>query len=293
MPDLLNRRRLVLALSAAPFVALGPARAADAPPAEAALIALEKTFGGHIGIAAIDTASGRELRYRADERFPFCSTFKVMAASALLARLPREPDLLAKHIAYAAVDLVTYSPITETHVGDGLRLGELTAAAIQMSDNTAANLLLREVGGPGAVTTFARSIGDDSFHLDRWETELNTAIPGDPRDTTTPAAMAKSLQKLLLGDVLSSPGRDQLKTWMLGTKTGDARIRAGVPKGWQVADKTGTGYYGTANDIGVVWPNGNRAPVVLAIYTTQTAKDAKASNEVIASAARIVAEWVG
>lgn len=293
MSTLLNRRGLLLAIAAAPLMAVGRAEAADTAAGEAALAALEKTFDGRIGVAAVDTADGRTLGHRSDERFPFCSTFKMMAVSALLARLPKDPQLLSKPIAYTAADLVPYSPVTEKHVGEGLRLGELAAVAIQMSDNTAANLLLREIGGPAALTAFARSIGDTDFRLDRWEVELNSAIPGDPRDTTTPAAMARSLQKLLLGDVLSPEGRDQLKTWMLGTKTGDARIRAGVPKAWQVADKTGSGDYGAANDIGLVWPGGSRAPIVMVIYTVQTRKDAKARNDIIASAARIVADWIG
>ena len=293
MTTLLNRRGLLLALTATPLIAIGRAQAADTQTAEAALAALEKTFGGRIGVAAIATADGRTLGHRADERFPFCSTFKVMAAAALLDRMPVAPNLLDKRVAYSATDLVPYSPETEKHVGEGMALGEIIAAAIQLSDNTAANLMLREIGGPQALTAFARSIGDTDFRLDRWEVELNTAIPGDLRDTTTPSAMAKSLRKLLLDDLLVAAGRDQLKAWMLGTKTGDARIRAGVPKSWQVADKTGTGDYGTANDIGVVWPGGSRTPVIVTIYTTQAAKDAKAQNDVIASAARIVADWVG
>jgi beta-lactamase class A len=152
--------------------------------------------------------------------------------------------------------------------------------------------LMKILGGPGAVTTFARSIGDRQFRLDRWETALNSSIPGDRRDTSTPNAMASSLQRLAFGDALEPHLQVQLRVWLRGNTTGAARIRAGVPADWQVGDKTGTGDYGTANDIGLVWPP-RRSPVVIAIYTTQGEKDAKARNDVIASAARIVVDWLG
>jgi SAM-dependent methyltransferase len=160
------------------------------------------------------------------------------------------------------------------------------------SDNTASNLLMKILGGPGAVTTFARSIGDLQFRLDRWETALNSAIPGDLRDTSTPNAMASSLQRLAFGDALEPRLQLQLRVWLQGNTTGATRIRAGVPADWQVGDKTGTGDYGTANDIGLLWPP-RRSPVVVAIYTTQSEKDAKARNDAIASAARIVVDWLG
>jgi beta-lactamase class A len=168
----------------------------------------------------------------------------------------------------------------------------LCAAALQYSDNTAANLLIRMAGGPQAVTAFARSIGDGEFRLDRWEAELNTAIPGDVRDTSTPGAMGRSLQRLVLGDALASPQREQLRDWLYGNTTGAARIKAGIPADWKIGDKTGSGDYGTANDIAVVWPPGS-APVVVAIYTTQARQDAKPRDDVISSAAKIVAGWFG
>ncbi|RYY77709.1 MAG: class A beta-lactamase, partial [Comamonadaceae bacterium] len=184
-------------------------------------------------------------------------------------------------------DLVSYSPVTQKHAGDGMTVAGLCAAALQYSDNTAGNLLIRLLGGIDAVTAYARGIGDSAFRLDRWETELNTAIPGDPRDTTTPAAMATSVQRLALGDALGAPQRAQFVAWLRGNTTGATRIRAGVPADWELGDKTGTGDYGTTNDVAVLWPPG-RPPLVMAIYFAQPASDAAARNDVLASAARIV-----
>jgi beta-lactamase class A len=280
----------MLALVATPL-----ARAADlldhapaaAPQTPAALLAgLEKEFGGRLGVAALNTADGRQVLHRDDERFPFCSTFKMMLSAAILSR---EPALLKKRITYDKSDLVPYSPVTSKHLADGMTVAELCEATLQISDNAAANLLMKQIGGPAAVTAFARSIGDTEFRQERWETALNTALPGDARDTTTPLAMAKSLQKLVLGDALPTAARKQLKDWMLGNTTGATRIRAGVPAGWPVADKTGSGDYGTVNDIAVIWPPG-KAPIVLAVYTTQPNKDDKTRPEIHGEVAKIVIE---
>jgi beta-lactamase class A len=260
--------------------------------AQAKLAKLEQTLAGRLGVFALNTANGKQLSYRGDEYFPMCSTFKVLLTSAILKRSTQIDGLMQQRIKYQQGDLVTYSPITERHLEDGMTVAALCAAAIQYSDNTAANLLMKILGGPRAVTTFARSIGDLQFRLNRWETALNSAIPGDRRDTSTPNAMASSLQRLAFGDALEPRLQLQLRVWLQGNTTGAARIRAGVPADWQVGDKTGTGDYGTANDIGVLWPPG-RSPVVVAIYTTQGEKDAKARNDIIASAARIVVDWLG
>jgi beta-lactamase class A len=237
-------------------------------------------------VAAFNTADSRQLLHRADERFPMCSTFKMMASAAVLAK---EPALLKKRIQYDKSDLLPNSPVSGKHVADGMTMAELCEAAIQYSDNAAANLLMKQIGGPAAVTAYARSIGDTEFRLDRWETELNSAIPGDPRDTTTPGAMARSLQKLVLGDGLPPAQRKQLKDWLLGNTTGATRIRAGVPADWPVADKTGAGAYGTVNDIAVLWPPG-KAPIVLAVYLTQPGKDDKLRAEIHGEVAKIVIE---
>ncbi len=252
---------------------------------------LEQTLAGRLGVFAMNTVNGKQLGYRANEYFPMCSTFKVLLASAVLKRSTQIDGLMQQRIKYQQSDLVTYSPITERHVEDGMTVSALCAAAIQYSDNTASNLLMKILGGPGAVTTFARSIGDGQFRLDRWETALNSSLPGDRRDTSTPNAMASSLQRLAFGDALEPHLQLQLRVWLQGNTTGAARIRAGVPTDWEVGDKTGTGDYGTANDLAVLWPP-RRSPVVVAIYTTQGEKDAKARNDVIASAARIVVDWL-
>ncbi|WP_105131890.1 PEN family class A beta-lactamase, Bcc-type [Burkholderia sp. BE12] len=307
-----KRRTLLLAAATAPLVltvtacasrqAAAPdettaaaAAAADAiaPAAAAATIAdLERDAGGRLGVCAIDTASGRAIEHRAGERFPFCSTFKAMLSAAVLAQSVERPGLLQQRVTYTKADLVNYSPVSGKHVGTGMTVAALCEATIQYSDNSAANLLMKLIGGPSAVTAYARSIGDDMFRLDRWEPELNTALPGDPRDTTTPAAMAASMRVLTLGDALPAAQRAQLVTWLRGNKVGDKRIRAGVPTGWTVGDKTGTGDYGTTNDAGVIWPT-SRAPIVLVVYYTQTRADARAKDDVIASVARIVAQTFG
>jgi beta-lactamase class A len=242
---------------------------------------IESESGGRLGVAAFDTGRHIQLSYRGNERFPMCSTFKVLAASSILAR---EPALLAKRIRYTTADLVPYAPVTEKHLADGMTNAELCAAAVQLSDNTAANLLMQQVGGPAGVTAFARSLGDDVFRLERWEPELNSAIPGDVRDTTTPVAMMRTLQKLTLGDALAPAPRKLLVDWMLSSPTGAARIRAGVPADWKVADKTGSGSHGSTNTIAVLFPPA-RAPVVIAVYFTQSPKQ---RNDVVASAARAV-----
>lgn len=288
-----TRRRLLCGATALPFIAWSStARAERSAAASEQLRQLEADFKGRIGVFALDAGSGEHLGHRADERFPFCSTFKMMLAAAVLGRSVHEPRLLQQRLAYSKRDLVSYSPVTEKHTGAGMTVAALCEATVQVSDNTAANVLMKRLGGPAAVTAFARSIGDETFRLDRWETELNTAVPGDPRDTTTPEAMGRSLQRLALGDALPALQRSQLQEWLRGSTTGAQRIRAGVPADWSVGDKTGTGDHGTANDIAVVWPP-HRAPLLLTVFTTQPAQDAKPRNDVIAAAARIVAGWTG
>lgn len=288
------RRSLLLALATSPLLG---ACAATAPGSKSAaaqtrLAALETASGGRLGVYALNTGDGTVIAHRGDKRFPLCSTFKLVAAAGVLAQHMREPGLLAQRIKYTPIELVSYSPITEKHLADGMTVAELCAAAIQYSDNTAGNMLIRIMGGPPAVTAFARSIGDEDFRLDRWETELNTAIPADARDTTTPAAMAATVQKLVLGNTLAAPQRDQLQAWLRGNTTGATRIRAGVPSGWVVGDKTGGGAYGANNDVAVLWPPG-KPPIVLALYMTQREKEAKPKNEMLAEATRVVVGALG
>lgn len=255
----------------------------------AALAKLEASANGRLGVAAIDTGKGMRVQYRADERFPFCSTFKTIVAAAILKQSESDHGLLDKRLHYNKDDITQsgYAPVTQKHIADGMTIAELCAATLQYSDNAAVNFLMKELGGPAAVTTYARAIGDDTFRLDRWEPELNSAIPGDERDTTTPAAMERSLQKLMLGDALASMQRAQLVAWLKGNTTGGKRMLAGVPTGWIVGDKTGTGSYGTTNDAGVLWPM-HGAPIVAVIYFTQNDKEAKPRDDVIAAATRVV-----
>lgn len=290
------RRSLLLACASAPFLAACTSVATVPAPnarktsaAEELLAQLEASSGGRLGVAAFDVANNAHVQHRADERFPLCSTFKVIAVGAVLNRSIKEPALMQQRMSYEASDLVAHSPITGKHVGQGMTVADLCAAALQHSDNTAANVLMKLLGGPAAVTAFAHSIGDEAFRLDRWETDLNTAIPGDPRDTSTPNNMARSLQGLALNNVLADPQRDQLQAWLRGNTTGATRIRAGVPADWVVGDKTGAGDHGTTNDIAVLWPP-TGSPIVLAVYFTQPDKATPMRNDVIAAAARIVAE---
>lgn len=292
MTESLNhvRRHLLLASGAAmlcPAPLLFAAPATSLAAAHTQLAALEQAAGGRLGVAAWRQGSELRVAYRADERFPLASTFKAMLAAAVLARSVSQPGLLDQHVRYEKKELVTYSPITEKHLADGMSVADLCAATLQYSDNSAANFLMTLLGGPQAVTAFARSIGNTVFQLERWEAELNSAIPGEVRDTASPASMAHSLQQLLLGNSLPAPQRQQLDAWMRGNTTGDKRIRAGVPAGWQVADKTGSGAYGSVNDIGVAYPPSG-APLVIAVYYTREQKKADTNQDIITAATRIV-----
>lgn len=254
---------------------------------EAQLSELEKYNQGRLGVALINTEDNSQITYRGEERFAMASTSKVMAVAAVLKESEKQAGLLDKNITIKKSDLVAYSPITEKHLVTGMSLAQLSAATLQYSDNTAMNKILDYLGGPSSVTQFARSINDVTYRLDRKEPELNTAIHGDPRDTTSPIAMAKSLQALTLGDALGQSQRQQLVTWLKGNTTGDHSIKAGLPKHWIVGDKTGSGDYGTTNDIAVIWPE-NHAPLILVVYFTQQEKDAKYRKDIIAKAAEIV-----
>ncbi|MDR3462507.1 MAG: class A beta-lactamase, partial [Beijerinckiaceae bacterium] len=222
------------------------------------------------------------------ERFPMCSTFKVIACGAVLARVDAGREDLNRRIRFEAGDLVPYSPVTKDRVGgDGMTLAELCKAALTQSDNTAANLILASLGGPAAVTAFARALGDSVSRLDRVETALNAATPGDPRDTTTPDAMVDNLRALVVDGRLSARSRDQFSEWLVANQTGGARLRAGLPQDWRVGDKTGSGDWGTTNDVAVVWPPG-RKPLILCVYLTNTKASVDDRNATIAAVGRAV-----
>lgn len=282
MTSTFTRRTVLIAAAAASMPAV-------ADETRDRMAALEASTGGRIGVCGVNTGTGASVGHRAGERFAFCSTFKLLAVSAILKRSEADAAVLERRIHYDEQDLVNYSPVTGQHVGKGMTVAALCTAALQDSDNTAANLIVGLIGGPQAVTGFARSIGDQAFRLDRVETDLNTAIPGDQRDTTTPAAMMADLRGLVLGDGLAAPQRDQLATWMRGCRTGAKRIRAAVPGDWVVADKTGSGDYGTANDIAVLWPPG-KAAIVLTVYSTRETADAPFRDDTVAEAAKLAIE---
>lgn len=283
-------RRAVLA-GLATFAAAAPARAAlSAAEVEARFAAIESRVGGRLGVAVIDSGDGRRVGRRADARFPMCSTFKALAATAALKRVDEGAERLDRRIAYGPADLLDYAPVSKAQVGEGaMSLGEICAAAIQWSDNTAANLLLKAIGGPPGFTEFARSLGDQVTRLDRDEPSLNSAIPGDERDTTTPAAMARDLQAVLVGEALSPASRRQLEAWMIGDKVGGKRLRAGLPADWGIGDKTGTGDHGVANVIAILRPPG-RAPLFAAVYYAESAGSPDERDAVHREVARIIAQ---
>ena len=228
---------------------------------------LEQSNGGRLGVAVLDTATGERSGYRADERFPMCSTFKFLLAAAVLQRVDRHQETLDRTITIPPKPLLFNSPLTELHAGDTMSIAALCHAALTQSDNTAANLLLESIGGPASITHFSRSIGDSVTRLDRMETSLNESLAGDPRDTTSPAAIAGDLKSVLLGNVLSPAARDQLTLWMEANLTGLERLRAKLPEGWRAADKTGSNGMHTSNDIAVIWPAG-KPPIIIAVYIT-------------------------
>jgi len=251
---------------------------------------IETGSGGRLGVAMLDTLTGVQCAWRGDERFPMTSTFKLPLAALVLRRTDQGVESLQRRIVFEKSDLVTYSPVTEKRVGpNGMSMAELCEAAITWSDNGAANLIMKTLGGPQALTTFFRSIGDQVSRLDRWETELNSAIPGDPRDTTTPSSMLSTVHRIVLGDALSPASRQQITTWLLSNKVGDAKFRAAVPPGSRVADKTGGGSNGTNNDIGVIWLPA-RAPIVVSCYLTGTEADGKQRDAVIAKVTKEIVD---
>jgi beta-lactamase class A len=291
----LSRREWLAGTAAA----LGLPRAA--PDADSDLSAIERRLHGRLGVAALDTGTGRQQRHRGSERFPMCSTFKFLASAAVLARIDAKSERLDRVVRYTQNDVLEYAPITKDHVADGMTIEALIAAAIEYSDNTAANLLLSSIGGPGAVTQFARGLGDAATRLDRNEPTLNDVRAGDVRDTTTPDAMLRDMQTLLLtpsrpdrfggasgAAALSSASRELLTKWLVGNTTGNERLRAGLPKDWRVGDKTGTGPKGETNDIAIAWPP-RRAPILIAAYLAGSAASADDRNRALAEVGRVVA----
>ena len=249
---------------------------------------IERSVGGRLGVAVLDTGDGRLHGHRLDERFPMCSTFKWLAAACVLNRVDAGQEQLDRRIRFGREALVSYAPVAEKHAdGSGMTVGELCEAAVTVSDNAAANLLLKSLGGPAGLTRYLRTLGDTVTRLDRVEPALNESLPGDPRDTTTPRAMAEDLRAALLGDALRPESREQLVRWMQATRTNAHRLGAQLPEGWRLGSKTGTGARGSTNDVGVYWPPG-RPPIVVAVYLTNTRAPEDERNGAIARVARAV-----
>ncbi|MEU7219392.1 class A beta-lactamase [Nocardia iowensis] len=251
------------------------------------LVELEGRYEARLGVFALATGTGATIAHRADERFAFCSTFKGLAAAAVLHRNPLSH--LGTLVRYTEADLMKSAVITRQHVATGMTIRQLCDAAVRYSDGTAGNLLLRDLGGPAELTGYARSLGDTVTRMDRIEPTIAEAVPGDPRDTTSPRAFGSDYQKILLGETLPPEQRAFLRDLLErnATPAGAQRIRAGVPQGWTVADKTGTGDYGTLNDIAIVWPP-QSAPLVIAIMSNKADRDAKYEPSLLAEAAAYV-----
>jgi beta-lactamase class A len=270
--------------------------------AETQVSAIEARLSGRLGLAVRDTARGRSLLHHAAQRFPLCSTFKLLLTSAILLRVDQQQESLSRVIPYGEQQLLAYAPVTRAHLREGgLSVHDLCAAAMTFSDNTAANLLLETMGGPAGLTDYLRSWGDHLTRLDRNEPALNEALPGDVRDTTTPAAMLGDLEALLLGSVLTTTSRDMLLAWLVANTTGQARLRAGLPAGWRVGDKTGTGEHGATSDVAIVWPAEARVratagarpqpPLLVVAYLVDSPATLDERNGALAELGEVVASW--
>ena len=281
-------RRQVMSLAVA--AALAPA--ARSASADRALKALHKRVGGRLGVHILDSQSGRRIAYDYDSRYAMASTFKLMLAAALLWQVDKKAFTLAHELAISAEDVMPTSPEVEAKLKTGassMSVRDLCAAIVVSSDNAAANILLKGIGGPSAFTTFMRSMGDEKTRLDRTELDLNANLPDDPRDTTTPRAMVDSMLRVFTQDVITMASRALLIDWMMQSRTGLDRVRAGIPKSWQVGDKTGTGPRGAFNDLAIAWPPGRR-PIFIAVYMSESKLPANDLAVAHADIGRLVAE---
>jgi beta-lactamase class A len=281
----ISRRTLLAAAPAALVV-----RAAHAADSAATLETHELAIGGRIGLYAENLKSGAKIAWRADERFAICSTFKASLAACVLARVDRGEDALDRLVTYGEADILDYAPVAKANLAKGaLSVAELCRAAVELSDNTCANLLLARIGGPAALTAFWRSTGDAVTRLDHNEPLLNRTQPPDPSDTTAPAAMAGSLRRFVLGDVLSPASRDLLTGWMRDCKTGTDMLRAGLPAAWAAGDKTGNNGKDALGDIAVAWPQPDR-PLVICAYTQGGTASGPQLHQLFADLGQLVAQ---
>ncbi|WP_199776206.1 MULTISPECIES: class A beta-lactamase [Chromobacteriaceae] len=285
--------KIIGAACVLPFWAVSAAHAFDADGLKKAVQAEEKTLRARIGVAALDGGGGEAWSYRGDERFPINSTFKAFACAALLAKVDRKEAALEQTASIDQSMLAGWSPITEKRLApQRMTLDEVCQAAVSYSDNTAANVVLEAIGSPAGFTAFMRRIGDEQTRLDRTEPDLNEGTPGDPRDTTTPNAVVASLRKVMLGDALSAASREKLGRWMREDRVADELLRSSLPAGWEIADKTGAGGYGSRNIIAVIWPPG-RAPWLLGVYVTQTEASMPMRNQAIARIGAALTQAIG
>ncbi|MES2057359.1 MAG: class A beta-lactamase [Pseudomonadota bacterium] len=290
---MLDRRKFLIATGATLVSTSLPAARNNVAPLggpelAAAVRACETASGGRLGVAILDVATAARFSHRGNERFPMCSTVKLPLAAAILRAVDQGRTRLDNRVPVSAGDILGHSPFSETRVGGTASLAELCEATLTLSDNAAANLLLPVIGGLPGLTRFARTLGDTATRFDRNEPDLNEGTPGDPRDTTTPVAMLGLLNRMLLGSALSRAQRARLTRWMIGNHTGDNRLRAGLPAGWRVGDKTGTGGHGSNNDIAILWPPA-RAPLLVTSYLTGSPLSSAASEAIHARLARSIA----
>jgi beta-lactamase class A len=288
-------RRTILAGALATLGARAAAGASQpAVPFDAQIAAMETQLGGRIGVAALNTADGARLAHRASERFAMASTFKWTLAAFVLSRIDAGKLQADQQIAYGRTDILPHSPTTEAHLSEGyLTVLQLAEAGVEVSDNGAANLLLTRCGGPAALTQFLRSTGDRATRLDRMELNLNSNLPGDPRDTTTPNAMVSTMQTILLGNILAPASRELLLTWLKNSQTGQQRLRAGLPRSWIVGDKTGTGENGAINDYAIAWPPGAQSPLLIVCLMSGSPKSIDDLSAAHARIASLVAVALG
>ncbi len=270
-------------------LAIAAAPAVDLRHLSQSLRELEKSIGGRLGVFILDTGSGEKASHRSDERFPFCSTFKMLLAAAILKRVDEGKERLDRSLPIPREPLLAHSPLTQPYAGNQMPISALCHAIMTQSDNTAANLLLETIGGPAGLTQFARSLGDTVTRSDRMELALNEGAPGDPRDTTSPAAMTANLQKLLLGETLSQASRTKLTDWMIECKTGTNRLRAHLPSGWRSGDKTGSNGQTISNDVAIFWPRSG-APVLVSAYLAECPGPEEKRAAALAQVGRLVFE---
>jgi beta-lactamase class A len=274
------------------MLAVGAPLVSHAEPVLGAIHRIERDLGARVGFYMRDLQSGEVITHAADDRFPLNSTFKLLACGAALHSVEQGDARLADTVSIDEIHLVSYSPAVRAHLAAGhsvLSLDDACRMTLSVSDNTAANIVLSKIGGPSALTAYLRSIGDEVTRLDRMEPDLNTSVPGDLRDTTTPRAIAHSVEQLLLGEALSAPSRAVLRGWLAEHSVADALFRATLPSNWAIDDRTGAGGYGSRSIVAVLYPP-QRQPIIAALFMTETDASFPARNAAIADVGAAIVE---